>query len=188
VEQQPLKKLLDQVRDALRLKHYSYRTKQSYVDWIKRYVLFHKKRHPKDMGAAEVQVFLTHLAVECKVAASMQNQALSALLFLYREVLSIIGHMTPSVFTSKGAICEMWTDCFLGCSSAIGVPLRNCEKWAVKTAAEHVNRSCCPPNLCGWHGRQLPRPGAIAVACEGDGVRLVSPNLDVQTIRHIESC
>ena len=54
MEQQPPKKLLDQTRDALRLKHYSYRTEQSYVDWIKRFVLFHKKRHPKDMGAAEV--------------------------------------------------------------------------------------------------------------------------------------
>ena len=75
MEQQPPKKLLDQVRDALRLKHYSYRTEQSYVDWIKRFILFHKKRHPKDMGATEVQAFLTHLAVERQVAASTQNQA-----------------------------------------------------------------------------------------------------------------
>jgi integron integrase len=81
------KKLLDQVRDAIRLKHYSIRTEESYVDWIKRYILFHKKRHPKDMGPAEVEAFLTHLAVEGNVAASTQNQALSALLFLYREVL-----------------------------------------------------------------------------------------------------
>jgi len=83
------KKLLDQVRDVLRLKHYSIRTEQAYVDWIKRYILFHKKRHPKDMGRAEVEAFLTHLAVEGNVAASTQNQALSALLFLYREVLKI---------------------------------------------------------------------------------------------------
>ena len=89
MEQQPPRKLLDQVRDALRLKHYSYRTEQSYVDWIRRYILFHKKRHPQDMGAAEVQSFLTYLAVERKVAASTQNQALSALLFLYREVLRV---------------------------------------------------------------------------------------------------
>jgi len=89
VEQEPPRKLLDQVRDALRLKHYSYRTEQSYVDWIRRYILFHKKRHPQDMGAAEVQTFLTYLAVERKVAASTQNQALSALLFLYREVLRV---------------------------------------------------------------------------------------------------
>jgi len=81
------KKLLDQVRDALRLKHYSIRTENSYVDWIRRYILFHHKRHPAEMGAAEIEAFLTHLAVEEHVAASTQNQALSALLFLYREVL-----------------------------------------------------------------------------------------------------
>ena len=63
-------KLLDQVRDALRLKHYSYRTEESYVSWIKRFILFHHKRHPQDMGSAEVQAFLTHLAVEQRVAAS----------------------------------------------------------------------------------------------------------------------
>lgn len=59
------KKLLDQVRDALRLTHYSIRTEESYVDWIKRYILFHKKRRPRDMGRAEVEAFLTHLAVPC---------------------------------------------------------------------------------------------------------------------------
>jgi len=69
------KKLLDQVRDVIRLKHYSIRTEESYVDWIRRYILFHKKRHPKDMGRAEVEAFLTHLAVEGNVAASTQNQA-----------------------------------------------------------------------------------------------------------------
>lgn len=81
------KKLLDEVRDALRLKHYSYRTEVSYVDWIKRYIFYHDVRHPAAMGTAEVQAFLTHLAVEQNVAASTQNQALSALLFLYRNVL-----------------------------------------------------------------------------------------------------
>jgi len=83
----PPRKLLDQVRDVIRLKHYSYRTEESYVDWIRRFILFHNKRHPKDMGSAEIQAFLTHLAVKGKVAASTQNQALSALLFLYRHVL-----------------------------------------------------------------------------------------------------
>ena len=82
-------KLLDQVRGKLRVKHYSIRTEQTYVDWIKRYILFHGKRHPKDMGARDVEAFLTHLAVAGKVAASTQNQAKSALLFLYREVLEI---------------------------------------------------------------------------------------------------
>ena len=69
------KKLLDQVRDVLRLKHYAHSTEQSYVDWIKRFILFHNKRHPKDMGRVEIQAFLTHLAVEGNVAASTQNQA-----------------------------------------------------------------------------------------------------------------
>jgi integron integrase len=80
-------KLLDQVRNALRVKHYAYRTEESYVQWIRRYILFHNKRHPKEMAEPEVQAFLTHLAVEGNVAASTQNQALSALLFLYRYVL-----------------------------------------------------------------------------------------------------
>ena len=82
-------KLLDQVRDKIRVKHYSIRTETQYVQWIKRFILFHDKRHPLDMDAVEVEAFLTYLAVEGSVSASTQNQALSALLFLYREVLSI---------------------------------------------------------------------------------------------------
>lgn len=80
-------KLLDRVRWHLRLKHYSIRTEQAYVDWIRRYILFHRKRHPEEMGEEEIAQFLTHLAVERHVAASTQNQALSALLFLYQQVL-----------------------------------------------------------------------------------------------------
>ena len=80
-------RLLDRVRDALRQRHYSYRTEQAYIHWIKRYIFFHDKKHPARMGAAEVTMFLTHLARERSVAAATQNQALSALLFLYGEVL-----------------------------------------------------------------------------------------------------
>jgi len=80
-------RLLDQVRGKIRLKHYSIRTEEAYVDWIKRFVLHFDKRHPSEMGAREVEAFLTHLAVQGRVAASTQNQAKSALLFLYREVL-----------------------------------------------------------------------------------------------------
>jgi site-specific recombinase XerD len=80
-------RLLDQVRERLRLKHYSIRTEQAYVDWIKRFIFFHNKRHPSAMGKAEVEAFLSHLAVARKVSASTQNQALSAILFLYKEVL-----------------------------------------------------------------------------------------------------
>ena len=82
-------KLLDQARARLRVKHYSIRTEHTYLDWIKRYILFHGKQHPKHLGVKDVEAFLTHLAVAGKVAASTQNQAKSALLFLYREVLEI---------------------------------------------------------------------------------------------------
>ena len=81
-------RLLDQVRSAIRIRHYSYRTEQSYVHWIVRYILFHKKRHPKDMDSAEVGTFLSHLAEDRKVSASTQNQALNAIVFLYKNVLN----------------------------------------------------------------------------------------------------
>lgn len=82
-------RLLDQLRGRLRLKHYSIRTEVQYVQWVRRFILFHDKRHPQEMGAGEVEAFLTYLAVSGKVAPSTQNQALSALLFLYREVLEV---------------------------------------------------------------------------------------------------
>ena len=83
---QPVR-LLDQVRDQIRLLHYSYRTEQQYVGWIRRFILFHGRRHPREMGGPEVEAFLTYLAVDRNVAASTQSQALGALLFLYRKVL-----------------------------------------------------------------------------------------------------
>lgn len=82
-------KLLDQLRDRIRLKHYSLRTEQAYLQWVKRYILFHGKRHPADLGKEEIEAFLTSLAVDRNVAASTQTQALSAILFLYKEVLGI---------------------------------------------------------------------------------------------------
>jgi len=80
-------KLLDQVQELLRIKHYALRTEEAYVDWIRRFILFHNKRHPRDMGTPEIRAFLAHLATEGNVAASTQNQALAAILFLYRELL-----------------------------------------------------------------------------------------------------
>ena len=80
-------RLLDEVRDTLRRRHDSSRTEQSYVDWIKRFIVFSGRRHPRDMGAPEVTAFLSHLARDRNVAAATQNQALAALLFLYKEVL-----------------------------------------------------------------------------------------------------
>lgn len=80
-------RLMDAVRDCLRTRHYSLRTEQAYVGWILRYIRFHQRRHPREMGGPEVAAFLTALAVEGRVSPSTQNQALSALLFLYRHVL-----------------------------------------------------------------------------------------------------
>ena len=113
--QQRPKKLLDQVREAIQLRHYSYRTEETYVQWIRRYILFHNKRHPIEMGRTEIEAFLTHLAVQGQVATSTQNQALSALLFLYREVLEMEvadvdairakrPHYVPTVLTKVEAI------------------------------------------------------------------------------------
>jgi len=81
-------KLLDQVRYAIRTKHYSYRTEEAYVNWIIRFILYHNKRHPKEMGEKEINQFLTYLAVGEKVSASTQNQALCAIVFLYKHVLN----------------------------------------------------------------------------------------------------
>jgi integron integrase len=85
----PGPRLLDQVRRAIRAKHYSRRTEEAYVYWIRKYILFHKKRHPKDLDASAVTAFLGWLAVEESVSASTQNQALSALVFLYKDVLHL---------------------------------------------------------------------------------------------------
>jgi integron integrase len=95
------KKLLELVSDAIRVKHYSYRTEKTYVEWIKRYILFHNKRHPKEMGAPEIQAFIKHLAIERNVSASTQNQALSAILFLYRHVLHVEIDLPPELIRAK---------------------------------------------------------------------------------------
>ena len=84
-----MSKLLDQVRAIMRFRHYSYQTEKRYVYWMRQYFFFHNLRHPLEMGGNEIEAYLTYLAVDRKVSASTQNQALSALLFLYREVLKI---------------------------------------------------------------------------------------------------
>lgn len=94
-------KLLDQVRALIRTMHYSIRTEDAYTDWIRRFILFHKKRHPSQMGKAEIEEFLTHLAVDRKVAASTQSQAKSALLFLYQRVLKLEIEWLKDVVAAK---------------------------------------------------------------------------------------
>lgn len=94
-------RLLDQVRDAIRRRHYSYRTEQSYLQWIRRYIYFHQKRHPREMGEPEIAAFLTNLAVQRQVSASTQNQALNALLFLYKHVLEMDVGLIHGVVRAK---------------------------------------------------------------------------------------
>jgi len=108
-------RLLDQVREVIRKKHYSIRTEQAYLQWIRRFIFFHNKRHPKRMGEKEISQYISHLATHGKVAASTQNQALNALVFLYKHVLQIelgdFGHMErakrprrlPTVLTKEEA-------------------------------------------------------------------------------------
>ena len=83
------RKLLDQIRDAIRLKHYSYSTEKTYVHWARRYILYHNKRHPAEMGVAEIEAFLTHLAKDEHVSASTQNQYINSLIFVYGIFLEI---------------------------------------------------------------------------------------------------
>jgi integron integrase len=97
-------RLLEQVRYAIKRLHYSYRTEQSYAYWIRFFILFHGKRHPREMGETEVAAFLTHLAVERRVAASTQNQALNAILFLYKQVLGKEIGLVGGVVRSKRAV------------------------------------------------------------------------------------
>ncbi|MDD4967482.1 integron integrase [Halothiobacillus sp.] len=100
--QQP-PKLLDRVRAEIRVRHYSIRTEEAYIDWVRRFILFHHKRHPADMGAEEVGAFLSYLATERQVAASTQNQAKSALLFLYQKVLGVELPWLDEVITARSS-------------------------------------------------------------------------------------
>jgi site-specific recombinase XerD len=95
-------KLLDRVRQAVRVRHYSRRTEDAYVHWIKTYIVFHGKVHPTSLGAAHVSAFVSWLAEHRRVSASTQNQALSAVLFLYRHVLAIELETIPPVGISRG--------------------------------------------------------------------------------------
>ena len=97
-------RLLEQVRDSIRARHMSFRTEKTYLYWIRRFIRFHKLRHPREMGAPEVEAFLTSLAVDNKVAASTQNQALAAVLFLYRDVLQVDLPWLASVIRAKHPI------------------------------------------------------------------------------------
>ena len=138
-------KLEDQLRGAIRLKQFSLRTEDTYVGWYRRFVLWHGKRHPAEMGAGEVEAFLTHLAVNRRVAAVSQNQALNALVFLYREVLKRelegiaakrakhsrrlpvvlttveIGELLKAVKGENGLVCKLIYGCGLRLAEALAL-------------------------------------------------------------------
>jgi site-specific recombinase XerD len=104
------KKLLDQYSEFLRNRHYSHRTEQTYVSWVRQFILYHKKRHPREMGAAEINDFITYLVNHKRIAASTQNQAISAILFLYRNVLSIDPSASPPFSPARkpGTSLQKW--------------------------------------------------------------------------------
>ncbi|MBI5842603.1 MAG: integron integrase [Chloroflexi bacterium] len=174
------KKLLDQLRDAIRAKHYSYRTEQTYLDWCKRYILYHNKRHPAEMGVPEIQAFITHLATERNVAASTQNQALSAVLFLYRNVLlkdikfptDVIRAKKPdrlpsvlskaealSIIQNMSGIPKLMTQLLFGS----GLRLMECLRLRIKDI-DFANRQIIVRDGKGESDRSVPLPQSITPA------------------------
>jgi len=118
---QPVK-LLDQVRFRIRLKHYSIRTEEAYVLWIKRFILFHEKRHPKDMGWEEIEAFLTDLAVNRKASTSTQNQAFNAILFLYKQVLHLDTLIYAHVLNKGGNAVKSLLDQYRSSPKLVSLP------------------------------------------------------------------
>ena len=154
--------LLEQLRDALRARHYSYRTEQAYVEWARRFILFHKKRHPIEMGEAEVQAFVTHLAVDRKVAASTQNQALSAVLFLYRRVLNKDLAITSGARPRKSdhlptVLSKREAQAILGLMSGLTRLMAQLGALATDPAAvpEWALRPIDAYTIDGWHGASV---------------------------------
>jgi integron integrase len=167
-------RLLDQVRARLRLKHYSLRTEQAYVGWVRRFILANDKRHPRDMGVAEVEGFLSTLATRGQVAAGTQNQALSALLFLYREVLSIELPWMETVVRAKRPqrvpvvlsrdevtrLLAMLDGCFALMASLLygsGLRLMECVRLRVKDVDFGLNQICVRDGK-GGKDRHVPLP------------------------------
>jgi len=176
------KKLLDQLRDAIRAKHYSYRTEQTYVDWCKRYILYHHKRHPAEMGMPEIQAFIIYLANDQNVAASTQNQALSAILFLYRNVLlrdiefptDIVRakkpERLPTVLTKAEVLLvigkmsgtpKLMVQLLFGS----GLRLMECLRLRIKDI-DFANRQIIVRDGKGENDRSVPLPGSILLALQ----------------------
>ena len=183
--------MLDQVRARLRLKHYSLRTEQAYVGWIRRFILANDKRHPRDMGVAEVEGFLSMLATHGQVAAGTQNQALSALLFLYREVLSIELPWMETVVRAKRPqrvpvvlsrdevtrLLALMDGCFALMASLLygsGMRLMECVRLRVKDVDFALNQICVRDGK-GGKDRHVPLPQRLraALAAQIERARLI---------------
>ena len=184
-------RLLDQVRARLRLKHYSLRTEQAYVGWIRRFILANDKRHPRDMGVVEVEGFLSTLATRGQVAAGTQNQALSALLFLYREVLSIELPWMETIVRAKRPqrvpvvlsrdevtrLLALMDGCFALMASLLygsGMRLMECVRLRVKDVDFALNQICVRDGK-GGKDRHVPLPQRLraALAAQIERARLI---------------
>lgn len=184
-------RLLDQVRARLRLRHYSLRTEQAYVGWIRRFILASDKRHPRDMGVAEVEGFLSRLATQGQVAAGTQNQALSALLFLYRDVLSIDLPWMETIVRAKRPqrvpvvlsrdevtrLLAMMDGCFALMASLLygsGMRLMECVRLRVKDVDFGLNQICVRDGK-GGKDRHVPLPRRLlaALAAQIERARLI---------------
>jgi site-specific recombinase XerD len=196
----PKKRLLDQVRDRLRLKNYAYRTEKSYLYWIKQYILFHNKRHPNEMGGPEIEQFLTHLATTKKVAASTQNQALSALLFLYREVLDLPLDLTfqsvqarrpkhlPTVISKaevervlrqKSGETLLMAQLLYGC----GLRLMECLRLRVKDV-DFEQHQIIVRDPKGMHDRTIMLPVTLELSLQAQLQAGIHKNVGPHTFRH----
>ena len=173
-------RLLDQARARLRLRHYSLRTEQAYIGWIRRFILANDKRHPREMGVVEVESFLSTLATQGKVAAGTQNQALSALLFLYREVLSIELPWMETIVRAKRPqripvvlsrdevtrLLAMMDGCFALMASLLygsGMRLMECVRLRVKDVDFALNQICVRDGK-GGKDRHVPLPQRLRAA------------------------
>lgn len=171
-------KLLDQVRERIRFRHYSIRTEQAYTGWIRRFILANGKRHPKQLGAREVEAFLTRLATEGNVSAATQNQALSALLFLYREVLGMDLPWMEEVVRAKrprrlpvvlsqeevarllAAMPEGLTELMARLLYGTGMRLMECLRLRVKDV-DFARREICVRSGKGDKDRRVPLPASL---------------------------
>ena len=157
----PAPKLLDRVRARIRTLHYSIRTEEACVDWARRFILFHCKRHPLEMGAPEISAFLTHLAVERNVSARTQNQAKAALLFLYKEVLELELPWLDEVVSAKTSRC-------------LPVVSTQCETRGLLAAPKGLGRRLWRGLVARRAGGEVPRNGkklGLAVCVSGGATR-----------------